>query len=577
MKRSIASRTEEQGPSGKDRTALMDIKLREILLGDLGLETVRKPGEAEDRQADSDATSEERAALFLQACRTILGADRTQGLGEITNTGALPRTVAGVVEAASTAEVQTVVRLANQHRVPLFPISTGKNWGFGSALPVKSGACLLSLRRMNRIREINSTFGFAVVEPGVTQGDLADALLARQSPWALDVTGAGRDTSLVGNALERGIAYHSQRTQTTRHLELVLGDGTLLHTGFQDPRARMLNNLYTHGVGPDPMGLFHQSRFGVVTSMTIDLMPVSQDQTSINLNLGTHQLPELIDALREVRWSGALEGVPHIANRARFFSTMVPLIVRRSRKKITPDQAKAMLVKLFPNEWTLLAGLRGPKTLARAKAKILKRALNPFGRVMVMTSFMRLAQRVAGWFLPSVRAVSTATQSVQNLPLGVPSDDPLHFLDYDLPQPSTSAPDPDRHPRGFMYLVPLMPEHGDSVRRFLDTLPPLALAAGQEPAVTLNALDGRVLEAVVSLTFDKSDPIAVQRLVKVGEAWLEKLKDIGAHPYRVHIDHMNLAGLSKGTWASLLKKLAAVFDPNSVFSPGRYQPEEKRS
>jgi 4-cresol dehydrogenase (hydroxylating) len=508
---------------------------------------------------------------FFQACRSSLGEDRVLQTKEKNGSPSLPRDVAGIVEPRSKDEVQAILRLANRFYVHLFPISTGKNWGFGSALPVKSGACLLSLRHLNRIREINLTFGFAVVEPGVTQGDLAEALKTQNAPWRLDVTGAGPDTSLVGNALERGIAYHSQRTQTTRALELVLGDGTTLSTGFQDPRVRLLNNVYAHGVGPDPTGLFFQSRFGVITAMTIDLMPAVSTHTSVGLNLETHRLPQLIETLRHLTRDGAQEGVPHIANRARFFSFMVPLIVRRSRKPLTYPQAEAMLRKVFPQEWTLLTSIRGPGPLARAKARLIKRALKPLGRVWIMTPIMLFLQRVAGWVLPAVRAVMNATVSVQELPLGVPSEDPLYFLDYELAHPQ-NTPDLDRHTRGFLYLVPLMPSEGETVRRFLDFIPSLKAAAGQEPAVTLNALDARVMEAVVSLSFDKSDPKAVQHVVAVGKDWLERLREIGAHPYRVHIDHMDQATPAEGPWAELHKKLASTLDPNNVLSRGRYEP-----
>jgi len=514
-------------------------------------------------------TREDRSSFF-EACRKTLGDDRVILAGITKGTGALFRSVAGAVEVGSLEEVQSIIRLANQHGVHLAPVSAGKNWGFGSALPVTDGACLLDLRRMNRIREINLTFGFAVVEPGVTQGDLAGALRARNAPWALDVTGAGPDTSVVGNALERGIAYHSQRTLTTRALEVVLGDGTLLTTGFQDLRAHLLNNLYSHGVGPDPAGLFYQGRFGVVTAMTIDLMPVAAAHASVSINLKTNRIPRFIETLRTLRQEGALEGVPHIANRARFFSTMVPLMLRRSKNKMTRAQAEKILLKVFPEEWTLLASVWGPDALARAKAGLIKRALKPLGRVWVMTPIMRFLQRLAGWIIPAVGAMMDATASIQELPLGVPSRDPLHFMDYDLPTGQSSS-DVDNHERGFVYLVPLMPADGESVQRVLETLPALAAAAGQEPAVTLNMLDARVLEAVVSLTFDKSSPEAVQKMVSTGEKWLEQLKEIGAHPYRVHIDHMNQAVPSEGPWASLQRKLASLLDPNNVISRGRYE------
>lgn len=510
---------------------------------------------------------------FLHACRETLGKNRVRWAKIGQDTGALPRSVSGIVEAGSINEVQSIIRLANQHGIHLSPVSTGKNRGFGSALPVKSGACLLDLHRMNKIREINITFGFAVVEPGVTQGDLAEALRAQNAPWMLDVTGAGPDTSLVGNALERGIAYHSQRTTTTRALEVVLGDGSLLTTGFQDPRVGLLNNLYAHGVGPDPVGLFYQSRFGVVTAMTIDLMPVAATHASVGLNLKTDRIPQLIESLGSLRRQGALEGVPHIANRARFFSTMVPLMVRRSKKPISRAQAEKMLLQVFPEEWTLLASVRGPTPLANAKASLIKRALKPLGRVLVLTPFMRFLQRLAGWLVPSIRAVMEATASVQELPLGVPSGDPLHFLDFDVPEAKTTS-DLDGHRRGFIYLVPLMPSDDQTVRQFLKTLPALGAATGQEPAVTLNALDARVLEAVVSLTFDKSNEEEVQRVVTAGEKWLDQLKNIGAHPYRLHIDHMGLTGPAEGAWVELQKKLSMVFDPNETLSRGRYDPEE---
>src|SRR3989442_119103 len=56
-----------------------------------------------------------------------------------------------VVLPASRQEVQEVVSIANRHRLPLYPISRGRNWGLGSRVPVKSGCCVVDLKRMNRI------------------------------------------------------------------------------------------------------------------------------------------------------------------------------------------------------------------------------------------------------------------------------------------------------------------------------------------------------------------------------------------------------------------------------------------
>ncbi len=47
---------------------------------------------------------------------------------------------------ANTEEVQACVRIANQYKVPLWPISRGKNFGYGGAAPVLKNSVVLDLR-----------------------------------------------------------------------------------------------------------------------------------------------------------------------------------------------------------------------------------------------------------------------------------------------------------------------------------------------------------------------------------------------------------------------------------------------
>src|SRR5690606_41037804 len=56
---------------------------------------------------------------------------------------------------ADVAQVQAVLRIANQFRIPLWPISRGKNFGYGGASPRMPGTVILDLGRMNRIIEVN--------------------------------------------------------------------------------------------------------------------------------------------------------------------------------------------------------------------------------------------------------------------------------------------------------------------------------------------------------------------------------------------------------------------------------------
>src|SRR5262249_3568039 len=72
----------------------------------------------------------------------------------------------------STEQVQQSVRIANRYRIPLYPISTGKNLGYGGSAPTLSGSVVLDLKRMNRVLEVNEANASALVEPGVSYFDL---------------------------------------------------------------------------------------------------------------------------------------------------------------------------------------------------------------------------------------------------------------------------------------------------------------------------------------------------------------------------------------------------------------------
>jgi len=81
-------------------------------------------------------------------------------------------TGSAVVMPTTVEEVQEVVRIAARHGVPLWTHSAGRNNGYGGPAPRVKGSVLVSLRRMNRVLEIDEELGYAVVEPGVRWFDL---------------------------------------------------------------------------------------------------------------------------------------------------------------------------------------------------------------------------------------------------------------------------------------------------------------------------------------------------------------------------------------------------------------------
>ena len=107
---------------------------------------------------------------------------------------------------ATVEEVQAIVRLANEHKTPLWPVARGKNLGYGTAAPRMAGSVVLDLGRMNKILELDPTLAYCVVEPGVGYFDLYEAIQRDKLPLWLSVPGNAWG-SVMGNTLEHGIGY----------------------------------------------------------------------------------------------------------------------------------------------------------------------------------------------------------------------------------------------------------------------------------------------------------------------------------------------------------------------------------
>ncbi len=180
------------------------------------------------------------------------------------------------VAPADVAQVQEVVRIARRHRVPLHPISTGKNFGYGGASPNVQGSAVLDLKRLDRVIEVNAERNYCLVEPGVSYFDLYRHIQERGLKVMIDCPDPGWG-SPVGNALDRGVGYTMPqfRDHFGAHcgMEVVLPDGELMRTGMGALPGADSWQEYPYGFGPDPSGLFAQGNFGVVTKMGFRLMP----------------------------------------------------------------------------------------------------------------------------------------------------------------------------------------------------------------------------------------------------------------------------------------------------------------
>lgn len=189
------------------------------------------------------------------------------------------RRASAAVAPESVEQVQAIVRIAHRHKVPLYPISTGKNFGYGGPSPNVTGSVVLDLKRLNRVLEVDDKRNFALVEPGVSYFDLYRYIQERGLKVMIDCPDPGWG-SPIGNSLERGIGYtmpfYRDHIGAACGMEVVLPNGELMRTGMGALPGSDTWQEYKYGFGPDPAGLFAQGNFGIVTKMGFRLMPLPE-------------------------------------------------------------------------------------------------------------------------------------------------------------------------------------------------------------------------------------------------------------------------------------------------------------
>jgi 4-cresol dehydrogenase (hydroxylating) len=175
----------------------------------------------------------------------------------------------------SVEQIQQIMGVCNEYKVPIWPVSTGHNIGYGEAAPAKPGTLVLDLKRMNRIIDIDADLCTALVEPGVTYQQMLDHIEAHNLPLWVDLPTIGPIVGPVGNTLDRGVGYtpYGDHFLMSCGMEVVLASGEILRTGMGSLKNSNTWQVFKWGYGPYLDGLFTQSNFGVVTKLGLWLMP----------------------------------------------------------------------------------------------------------------------------------------------------------------------------------------------------------------------------------------------------------------------------------------------------------------
>lgn len=458
----------------------------------------------------------------------------------------------GVVYPLSADEICQLISIAREEKLVLFPISRGKNYGYGEAQGTQVGQLIVDLSRMNAIVQVDEQLGVATLQPGVSQRDLAVYLDKTGSRFQADVTGAGLDASVVGNVLERGFGHtdYGDRYARVVRLSAVLPDGTTLNTGFGDYVHARSRDTYRYGCGPALEGLFTQSNFGIITELTIELMPRPEKTCMFVLSVKDEDaIGPLVEVIRELRLQGVLNSAVHFANKARAIGS--------SNNRMA-------------GAWNLSGSLSGPASLVRARKGELKRALRRRGIRVSLWFFDDLLMRLVEFVNRNVLKISLyqPLKDAWDLQKGIPTDNPLRILLEDDKLESATL-DPGKYETGFLWVNAVCAAEQSEVRRMLSLLKSAFSESGYEFRVTFTAVNPRSLIMITNITFPRNEA-EMMRAGEFSKAIYAELISNGFLPYRSGSGAYSKLPVNGKDKQGVLSRLKTAFDPDGLIAPGKY-------
>jgi 4-cresol dehydrogenase (hydroxylating) flavoprotein subunit len=517
---------------------------------------------------------------FLESCRQLLSAENVDGT--LVSIDRYSRSCSGesvrslaIVRPCSVNEVQQVVKLASKHRIALYPISGGCNWGLGDSCPTTDRQVIVDLKRMNTIETVDAELGAFAVEPGVTQQQMFDYLESNQLPFWYDASGAGPTASLLGNLMERGYGHTplGERFQNTCNYHAVLADGSLVKTGFGSDEGCAVKDLFKPGIGPSLDGIFTQSNYGIVTRATFWMTRIPEHFEAYVFQCDSDsQLEQAISALQPLRAAGVLSSALHIGNDYRVLSGRMQFPYDQiDGKETVPEELRRSLCRIVgAKAWNGLGAYYGTRHGVAGFRADLTSALRGITRPIFLTDGkMRLAKNLLRPCarLPVCQRLLSKLESaekVMDLLKGKPVADHLAGAAWRSRKTwLASEPTPVERGDGLYWHTPVIPCKAADVQRLNSLVHQAFRAHCLEPMITYVMINSRAMVCPITIAFDAKDPSQIDRARRCWHDLGTECEVLGYPSYRIS----SFSGTQPSAISQLLKRSV---DPTSILAPGRY-------
>ena len=428
-----------------------------------------------------------------------------------------------VVLPQSLEELQAVIALANREKIPVTPYIAGDNVG-GLAIPLQGGITL-DLKRMNRILEVSEADMYAVVEPGVTFGQIKAYLDKNHPSLMYTYAFSPASSGVVTNALTQGLDNISFRygaaSRWVSGLEVLLAAGDLVKIG-----SCAASQTWQAVVPfPELSGLFlgWQGTTGIITKMAASPWP--KPEFPLAGSFATMDLETGYEALQSIIRTRVPDDV---IGTSFALSKVNRLAVEHKKASIYPAHPR------MPGEpeFTITAEVSGnTENELKAKIEIIEGIVKKYPE-----------NKVRG---PMTMPSTTAAFPLQAL--GVLSGGGgLNWV-------GTYGP---------------MGKWLETIKKGCELQDKYGITRSAYSRI-MN--EGHFAGLRWMLPYDKEDPEMVQRIKDLCAEQLEMVLDTGYMPYKTPVWAIRkLEERVSPEWLKLHRRVKEMLDPNNIMNPGRW-------
>jgi D-lactate dehydrogenase len=227
-------------------------------------------------------------------------------------------------------EVQAAIKLSHAHKVPVVPRGRGTGTAGGSV--PEAGGVALSLERMNKIISIDPDNRMAIIEPGVLNQELQDAIKGVGFFWPPDPSSAAY-CSIGGNLATCAAGPHAVKYGVARDhvlgLKAVTGNGDIIRTGCYTSKGVVGYDLTRLLVGSE-------GTLAVIVEATLKLTPLPKHTGGITA--------EFVDTYSCAKAIAAIMAQPYTPSALEFLDNGALNLIRGRHKNLLPENARAYLM-----------------------------------------------------------------------------------------------------------------------------------------------------------------------------------------------------------------------------------------